>query len=84
MAMIGQVVSPSWTNFFIMAGSFLVVAVLSVLWVVVRRRAPRRRRKHRRHHRYRDPGVTLAQTGGLPPVRSDEKPPESRPTSGPG
>ena len=37
----------------------------------------RRRRRHSRHrHRPRNP--TLAETGGLPPIRS-ENPPESRP-----
>lgn len=34
-------------------------------------------RRRRRHHRPRNP--TLAETGGLPPPRSDDQPPQTQP-----
>jgi hypothetical protein len=37
----------------------------------------RKRRRHRRHHRERPRNPTLAETGGLPPVRTN--PPEPPP-----
>jgi hypothetical protein len=72
-----------WIEFFIMAGAFLLVAGGSLIWLLYLRK-PRRQRKHRHHRRRRSLPVTLAQTGGLPPVRpgepaSDAPPPNSRP-----
>jgi len=64
---------PDWMDFLIMAGAFLLVAAGSALWLLFLRR-PRRRRKNR-HHRRRSAPVTLAQTGGLPPVRPQEPSP---------
>jgi hypothetical protein len=68
----------AWIEFAIMAGAFLVVAAGSLSWLIYLRK-PRRRRKHRHHHRRRSSSVTLAKTGGLPPVRS-EKPPFDPPS----
>ena len=62
-----------WVDFLVMAGAFLLVAAGSALWLVFRRR-PRRRRKYRHARRHSAP-VTLAQTGGLPPVRPPEPSP---------
>ena len=67
---------PEWVDFFIMAGAIALVAIGALTWVFYfRKRARRRRRKsrHRHEHRLRNP--TLAQNGGLPPVRREEKPP---------
>jgi hypothetical protein len=73
----------AWIEFSIMAGAFLLVAVGSVIWLLYLRK-PRRQRKHRHHRRRRSLPVTLAQTGGLPPVRQEEpsshaSPPNFRP-----
>ena len=62
-----------WVDFLVMAGAFLLVAAGSALWLFFLRR-PRRRRKYRPHRRHSAP-VTLAQTGGLPPVRPPEPSP---------
>ena len=37
-----------------------------------------KRRRRRRHHRHRPRNPTLAETGGLPPIRTDS-PPEAEP-----
>ena len=65
-----------WIEFAIMAGTFIVVAVGTLVWAFFFRGPKRRRRKHRHHHQYRKTGVTLAQTGGLPPTRPEEAPPD--------
>jgi hypothetical protein len=72
-----------WIEFFIMAGAFLLVAGGSLIWLLYLRK-PRRQRKHRHHRRRCSLPATLAQTGGLPPVRreassSDASPPNTRP-----
>ena len=66
---------PAWADFAIMAGAFLLVAAGALIWIVFFYKTLRRRRKHRHHQQYRPADLTLAQKGGLPPVRGDEKPP---------
>jgi hypothetical protein len=46
-----------------------------VIWLFVIRKSGKKRRKHhkRRHNRQHNP--TLAETGGLPPVRDPNQPP---------
>jgi hypothetical protein len=63
-----------WIEFSIMAGAFLLVAVGSLVWILYLRKPRQRRHKHRHHHRHRSSSVTLAQAGGLPPVRREEPP----------
>jgi hypothetical protein len=63
-----------WVDFFIMAGAFLLVGIGALSWVFFFRKPGRRRRKHRHRHESRSPNPTLAQNGGLPPVRHEEKP----------
>ena len=41
------------------------------------RRLFSRKRHHRRHHRQRPRNPTLAEAGGLPPIRSEDQPPPS-------
>src|SRR5260221_439296 len=43
------------------------------------KRSRRRRKKRGQHHEYTQRNPTLAETGGLPPVRSDLPPPPSEP-----
>jgi hypothetical protein len=70
--------SSAWTVFFIILGTAIVSALGALKWVVFSRRKSRRR--HRRHRL----NPTLAQVGGLPPVRNEEKPSEPpTPTSPP-
>jgi hypothetical protein len=62
---------------------FLLFAVVSVSWIIRRQRRlvrddlvnrglvpGRRHHRHRRHHREERRNPTLAETGGLPPVRA--------------
>jgi uncharacterized iron-regulated membrane protein len=62
-------------NFLLMAGAMLLVASGTLIWYFAFRKGRKpRKRKHRRHRREsRALNPTLAQTGGLPPVREEEK-----------
>jgi uncharacterized iron-regulated membrane protein len=66
---------PQWLNFLAMAGAMLLVASGTLIWYFAFRKGRKpRKRKHRHHHREsRALNPTLAQTGGLPPVREEEK-----------
>ncbi|HEY2329921.1 MAG TPA: hypothetical protein VGI63_08935, partial [Verrucomicrobiae bacterium] len=46
-----------------------------VIWLFVIRKAGKKRRKRRQHRQHRRINPTLAQTGGLPPVRDPNQPP---------
>jgi len=68
---------PAWTDFLIIIGTTVLVALAVLVWVVFFRKKQRRRHKNRRHL-----NPTLAQVGGLPPIRHEEKPSgQSQPTS---
>ncbi|MGA2786422.1 MAG: hypothetical protein ABSF60_02735 [Verrucomicrobiota bacterium] len=71
--------TPSWVDFFIMVGAFALVGIGAIIWIVFFRKPGRRRRKHRHRHERRLPKNTLAQNGGLPPVRREERPPPRPP-----
>jgi hypothetical protein len=70
----------------IYGGALLLVALAVFIWAVALRRQ-RRPRRHPRHHRskpaarhHRQPEVlprprTLAEAGGLPPIRNQQPPP---------
>jgi len=76
--------SPAWVDFFIMTGAFALVVIGALIWILFFRKPGRRRRKHRHRHEHRLPNPTLAQNGGLPPVRQEEKPsPRPPPTPQP-
>jgi hypothetical protein len=62
-----------WLDFSVFFGAFALVAIATLVWYFRIRNRKIRRRKHHRHHRQIKP--TLAQTGGLPPVRKTENPP---------
>jgi len=66
--------TPAWVDFFIMTGTLVLVAIGALIWVFFFRKPGRRRRKYRHRHERRLPKPTLAQNGGLPPVRQEEKP----------
>ena len=66
---------PQWLNFLVMALAIMLVAIASMLWIIFfRKKGPRRRKRHR----HRDngpckPNPTLAESGGLPPIRKEKK-----------
>jgi hypothetical protein len=66
--------TPEWVDFFIMAGAIALVAIGALIWVFFLRK-PGRRRRRKSHHRHgrRLSNPTLAQNGGLPPVRPEEE-----------
>jgi hypothetical protein len=68
---------PQWLNFLIMAAAILLVTFGALVWSVSFRRKRKRKRKHHRHKHgeRRQLNPTLAQTGGLPPIREEEKSP---------
>jgi hypothetical protein len=51
------------------------IALASVLSVALALMVGMRRKKKRRHHHHRPLNPTLAQTGGLPPLREKENSP---------
>jgi hypothetical protein len=61
-----------WLNFLAIAAALLLVAVGALIWLVKFRK--RRKRKYRHHqHKERKLNPTLAESGGLPPVREEKK-----------
>jgi len=63
---------PQWVNFLAMALAILLAALGSLIWFVMfRKKRKRKRRPH--HHEKRQLNPTLAECGGLPPLR-EEKP----------
>jgi FtsZ-interacting cell division protein ZipA len=78
---VGQL-SAEWLDFFIVFGAIGLVALLTFLWALFFRKNNKRKRKsHRRHRRQNNP--TLAEIGGLPPAREENKPPGRTPPSQP-
>jgi hypothetical protein len=67
---------PPWLNFLIMAGALLLAALGSFIWYVAFRKKRKRKRKHGRSGEKRPLNPTLAETGGLPPKRDPNLPPE--------
>lgn len=73
----------TWVDFFIMAGVFVMIAIGALIWVFYFRKRRRKRRHKHRHQRERRPvNPTLAQGGGLPPVRPSE-PSDATPSHSP-
>lgn len=66
--------SPAWVDFFILTGAFALVGIGALIWILFFRKPGRRRRKRRHRHEHLSPNPTLAQNGGLPPVRQEERP----------
>jgi hypothetical protein len=69
--------SPEWIEFFIVLGAIVAVSLLATIWFVFVRRGRKKRRHRPRHHNRRrrerrSNRATLADTGGLPPVRGEE------------
>jgi len=66
--------SADWLIFAAMLLAMCLPVAAFVVWLLVRKKSAKHRRKQRkRHHRQLNP--TLAQTGGLPPIRPPGEPP---------
>jgi hypothetical protein len=63
-----------WVQVSIFFGAFALIAIITLVWHFRFRNKKSRRRKYRQHRQIRP---TLAQTGGLPPVRKTENPPDN-------
>lgn len=61
---------PQWAYFLVMAAVFLLVAIGSLIWFVTFRKKRKRKRKHHNHEK-RQLNPTLAECGGLPPLREE-------------
>jgi hypothetical protein len=63
---------PQWLNFLAMSVAILLAATGAFIWFrIFGKKGKRKRRHHSREKRQLNP--TLAETGGLPPVRGNEK-----------
>jgi hypothetical protein len=69
---------PQWANFLAMALSILLVAIGSLIWFLMFRKKRKRKRKHHNHEK-RQLNPTLAECGGLPPVRDENQTDEPTP-----
>jgi uncharacterized membrane protein YbhN (UPF0104 family) len=71
--------SPEWLDFFTVLGTIGLVMLLAFFWALfIRKNGKRRIRRRKRKRRSRNP--TLAERGGLPPVREGKKPDAPPPT----
>jgi hypothetical protein len=76
-----------WQDFLIVSGAIVLAALVALIWIALFRKDPaqQHKRKHHRHgkkrrrreHRKLNP--TLAETGGLPPIRTEQNPPGQSP-----
>lgn len=63
----------AWAGLVIVMGTGLLVTLAALIWIVFFRKNTHRRRKRRRQHNEHQPNPTLAQVGGLPPEREEQK-----------
>jgi hypothetical protein len=79
--------APGWADIFIVAGAVLLAAFVAFVWLAFFRKKQTHLHRHRHGHHgkkrrrreHRKLNPTLAQTGGLPPIRTEEKPPGQTP-----
>lgn len=65
----------AWAGFFIVMAAAILVTLVAVVWILFFRKSARHRRRRRRQHSEQHQlNPTLAQIGGLPPVRREGKP----------
>jgi hypothetical protein len=73
----GGHLSPGWTQILIVIGAIAAMTALIFFWVVIFHKRGLKQRRRRRNHRGRTShNPTLAETGGLPPVRPKDQPPK--------
>jgi heme/copper-type cytochrome/quinol oxidase subunit 2 len=64
-----------WMIFLVMLGAIGIAIAIVVVWMAVfRTKAKKRRKRHRRRHSQQH-NTTLAESGGLPPMRDPNQPP---------
>jgi heme/copper-type cytochrome/quinol oxidase subunit 2 len=68
--------SPEWVDLFIVLAAIFLLVLGIFFWALFlrKRKGARRRIRRRHHHEHRTANPTLAQTGGLPPVREEANP----------
>jgi hypothetical protein len=79
----------SLEDLFIVSGAVMLAALISFIWLAYFRKQRtdlhghghrhRHHGKKRRRREHRQLNPTLAQTGGLPPIRTEEQPPAQTP-----
>jgi len=72
----------AWAGVVIVMGTAVLVTLAAVVWILFFRKNARhhRRRRRRQHSDQHQPNPTLAQIGGLPPAREDDKLSAEQPT----
>jgi hypothetical protein len=68
---VGQL-STEWVDLLIVMGSIGLVLLVAFCWALFFRRNVKRRIRRRKRRRSLNP--TLAETGGMPPIREEKKP----------
>jgi hypothetical protein len=63
---------PEWVNFLAMAMAILLVGLGALIWLIKFRKKRKRKYRHRRHEEPKH-NPTLAEIGGLPPIREANK-----------
>ncbi|HUA38960.1 MAG TPA: hypothetical protein VMA35_11265 [Candidatus Sulfopaludibacter sp.] len=64
----------AWVGVAVVMGAAVLVTLAAMAWILFFRKNARHRRKRRRQHSDQAPlNPTLAQIGGLPPVRQNRK-----------
>jgi hypothetical protein len=63
---------PEWLNFLAMTVAILLAGLGALIWLVKFRKKRKRKYRQRRHEE-RKLNPTLAESGGLPPVREEKK-----------
>ena len=71
----------SWLNFFLVTGAILLGLVAVLIWAFYFRKNKRKRKRKHRHHRDGKSQInpTLAEKGGLPPIRKEPEDSAGRP-----
>jgi hypothetical protein len=67
--------SSDWLIFAAMLMAMGIPVLCFVIWLLVFRQPGKKRSKHHKHRHHRPLNPTLAQTGGLPPLRDPNQPP---------
>ncbi len=67
---------PGWVDVLIVLGAIFVVSVLAFVWFAFFYKKKRKQKHRHRHHERRKKNPTLAETGGLPPIRGQENSPQ--------
>jgi hypothetical protein len=72
----------AWAGIVVVFGAAILVTLSALVWIVFfRKNARHRHRRRRLHSNGQQPlNPTLAEVGGLPPVRQNDKLPEEQPT----